>query len=75
MKGIKVVPEATGISVQPETNGDVVQNTQFGVCVKPEKYGILSGQIDEGNEGGYSSYWAFGSGEWVLLGSGNEIDL
>ncbi len=74
MKGITVRPIAVGLLISPESFGASVQPESLGVSISSSNYGIMA-DGKKGNEGGYVSYWAWGNGEWILWGSGTEIDL
>jgi len=69
-----VKPEKGGVTVPRETTGIKLTAEQTGVSVEVENMGFDATKLNTGGSQA-DSYWMWGSGEWILLGDGEEIEL
>jgi hypothetical protein len=74
MKGITVPAPLTGI-VFDQDLGVHAPIEVNGVFAPTQEFGFDAVQLNNGDEGGYSIYWVFDDGEWILFDDGEQIDV
>ena len=75
--GVSAKVRKGGVIADVRANGVIADTHNSGVIADVHNGGVIATDSKGAPSGsaGSESYWAWGSSEWILLGSGEEIDL
>ena len=70
----RIRPETIGLTVEPENQVVSIDAEDIGFVIPRETIGMNANNTNPGGDI-QVGYWAWGSGEFILFGSGEEVEL